>query len=606
MRHRGPDDEGYFIDNHLGLGHRRLSIIDLSEKGKQPMGNENGDILVIYNGEIYNYIELRKELKAKGHKFRSDTDTEVILHAYEEHGFECLKQFNGMFSFALYDRNKGLLFCARDRYGIKPFYYYKDDKRFIFASEIKAILQDDSIPRKQNDKIIYDYLVFNRFDHSEQTFFENIYRLLPSHYLVIKNNKMKIEKWWKTEVREKNKSDLHSSSAEFGKLFKDSVRLRLRSDVPVGSCLSGGLDSSSIVCTVNELIKERENFQTFSAVYDREWERDETEFIEMVLARTGFKGNYTSPDGKTLLEHLETFIYSQEEPLGHSSFFAQWMVMRLARDKKIKVLLDGQGGDELMAGYMYMFGFYYYELFRKKKFLTLMNEMMGTYRNHRNIAGFYLFLFLLASRSVQEEIAHKVSVGSEITLRKWLARNFSDRYKGTSEILEDFINSPDLNNALQKHIVHKLEHLLRCEDKNSMAFSIETRLPFLDYRLVDFMFSLPSKFKINKGTTKVILREAMKDTLPEKITYRKSKFGFETKDDDWFRSDDFKKLTGDIIDSQSFRGRPYYDVPEVKKELQLFYDGKKNISRTIWKWINLELWLRMYIDGDKVNKPSKP
>jgi asparagine synthase (glutamine-hydrolysing) len=597
LKHRGPDGEGQYIDGPVALGHRRLSIIDLSDKGSQPMCNEDETIWITYNGEIFNYIELREELIKKGHDFKSKTDTEVIIHAYEEYGTECLKKLNGMFAFVLYDKKEDVLFCARDRYGIKPFYYYIDNEKFVFASEIKAILQDTTIHREQNDRTIYDYLVFNRYDHCEETFFKDIYRLPPSHFLIIKDNKMEIKKWWNTTIQY-SKRDRSSNINHFRSLFKDSVRLRLRSDVPVGSCLSGGLDSSSIVCTINDLIGNKGNFQTFSAVYDREWVKDESEYIEEVVEKTNTKKNYIYPDENALLNDLHKFIYYQEEPFGHTSFFVQWMVMKLAHRNNTKVLLDGQGGDELLAGYMYMFGYYFYELFKEKRYFKLLKEISLYYKNHKTIFGILLFFFMMAPESLQKRIAFRVNVGSDITLRKWVSKDFYNVHKEKSSLLADFINAKSLNKALQKHIVYKLEHLLRCEDKSAMAFSIETRLPFLDYRLVDFMFTVPSYLKIDNGTTKVILREAMKDTIPEKIVNRQSKFGFETKEADWFRTDAFKVLILDIINSQSFRNRPYYDIEEVEKEVQKFFNGKKNISRTIWRWLNLELWFRMFIDGE--------
>ena len=598
LKHRGPDGEGHYIQGHVGLGHRRLSIIDLSEKGKQPMSNENEDIWITYNGEIYNYIELRKELIKKGHNFKSETDTEVIIHAYEEYGTECLNKLNGMFAFALYDKRGDVLFCARDRYGIKPFYYYINNEKVIFASEIKAILQDPSIHREQNDKMIYDYLVFNRYDHCEETFFKNIYRLPPSHFLIIKNNEMEKKKWWNTTIQY-SKRDRPSNINCFRSIFKDSVRLRLRSDVPVGSCLSGGLDSTSIVCTICELIKNKGNFQTFSAVYDKEWEKDESEYIEEVAEKTNTKKNYTYPDENALLNDLYEFVYHQEEPFGHTSFFAQWMVMKLAHKNGTKVLLDGQGADELLAGYMYMFGYHFYELFKNKEYLKVLKEVVQYYKNHNDVSGILLFFFLITPKSLQKQIVFRVNVGSTITLRKWISKDFCNAHERKSSLLENFVNAKTLDEALQKHIVYKLEHLLRCEDKNSMAFSIETRLPFLDYRLVDFMFTVPSHLKIDNGTTKVILREAMKDTIPKKIADRQSKFGFETKEEDWFRTDAFKELILEITNSQSFPDRPYYNIEEVKNEVQKFLNGNKSISRTIWRWLNLELWFRIFIDAEK-------
>jgi asparagine synthase (glutamine-hydrolysing) len=596
LRHRGPDGEGKYDKGHVGLGHRRLSILDLSDAGSQPMCNEDGKIWITYNGEVYNYPELREELAGLGHTFKSKTDTETIIHAYEEFGPDCLKRLNGMFAFAIYDEDKDLLFCARDRYGVKPFYYRTNGKSFVFASEIKALLADSSFPRRQNDRMIYDYLMFNRYDHSRETFFEGVFRLPPSRYALIRRGGTEEKTWWETTVRDAGRISPKVAADAFRGLFTDSVRMRLRSDVPVGSCLSGGLDSSSIVCTVDGLIGQKEAFRTYSAVYDRQWERDESRYIEKVIERTGFQSSYTSPDGKGLLQDLSEFIYHQEEPLGHTSFFAQWSVMKLAQSHGAKVLLDGQGGDELLAGYRYMFGYYFRELLGKGRFLALAKEIAGYMRYQRDYFGFLLFIFLLAPSWLQRAIAYRVNVGAGITGRRWIARDFHRRHERGSMVLDDFVNSKTLNAALKGHFDHKLEHLLRCEDRSAMAFSIETRLPFLDYRLVDFLFTIPSQMKIRGGKTKVILREAMKELLPEEISNRMSKFGFETKEDEWFRTSPMRERVADIIYSESFRMRPYYDENEVRNELEGFFEGKRNISRTVWKWINLELWLRMFID----------
>ena len=605
LRHRGPDGSGDRMKNHAGLGHRRLSILDLSSAGSQPMCNEDGTVWITYNGEVYNYIELRDELSRLGHTFKSKTDTETIIHAYEEYGPDCLRRFNGMFAFAIYDEVKDILFLARDRYGVKPFYFRQDEKMFVFASEIKALLTDPAFARRANDRMIYDYLMFNRYDHSKETFFEGVYRLPPSHYSIVGRKGVETKRWWGTSVKESGKKKLSEESHRLRELFTDSVKLRLRSDVPVGSCLSGGLDSSSIVCTVDGLIRDKENFQTYSAVYGKDWKRDETAYIEKVIEKTGFRSNYIHPDGKALLDDMSAFIYHQEEPVGHTSFFAQWMVMKLAHSHGAKVLLDGQGGDELLAGYKYIFGYYFLELLSNRRYPALVREIALYLKNQRDYFGLLLFIFLLFPKGLQKRIALRVNVGAGITTRRWISRGFYERHKDTSTVLEEFVNSKSLNDALKNHFDHKLEHLLRCEDKSAMAHSIETRLPFLDYRLVDFLFTVPSDLKIKDGKTKVILRAAMKDTLPDEITNRMSKFGFETKEDEWFRTSPLKDKVAELIRSESFRKRQYYDGDEVRKELNRFFEGRKDISRTVWRWVNLELWFRMFIDPDRIAEPPK-
>ncbi|MBI4712412.1 MAG: asparagine synthase (glutamine-hydrolyzing) [Planctomycetes bacterium] len=366
LAHRGPDDEGIYLNQQspfVGLANRRLSIIDLSPAGHQPMSNENQTIWITYNGEIYNYIELRSELQKLGHRFRSDTDTEVIIHAYEEWGEDCLRHFNGMWAFAIWNSKRRRLFCARDHFGIKPFYYFWDGKTFVFASEIKSILTHPAVPRKPDETIIYDYLTTGLIDHSEETFFHQIKQLRPAHYLTINPDRcLEVNKWWDIAVNHRfNDNSLNGKDItdRFKNLLEDSVRLRLRSDVPVGTCLSGGLDSSSIVCLANNLIRDNKiikpeligrHQKTFSACYD-DPRVDERRFIKEVLNQTGAESHLTFPNGQGLWTDLERLIWHQDEPFGSTSIYAQWSVMKLTANNGVKVLLDGQGGDELMAGY---------------------------------------------------------------------------------------------------------------------------------------------------------------------------------------------------------------------------------------------------------------
>jgi asparagine synthase (glutamine-hydrolysing) len=393
LRHRGPDDEGYlFVDTvtghhegrrgrdtvpelqmpdvrqgsekryDLAFGFRRLSIIDLSPAGHQPMGNADGSLWVVYNGEIYNYLELREELKARGHTFRTATDTEVILCAYEEWGEACLERFNGMWAFALWDGHRQQLFCARDRFGIKPFYYVWDGTTFAFASEIKALLQMPDITRRPNEPVIYDYLRYGHLDHSEETFFTGIKQFPPAHFLLLRpTRQFSLRRYWDL-IPDRRAEPLFTSDASYAErfysLFEDAVRLRLRSDVPIGTCLSGGLDSSAIVCVANKLLLDEnvidpdlvgERQRTFSSCFD-DRQYDERQYIQAVLALTGAEPNYTFPKGGELLDALTKLMWHQDEPFGSTSIYAQWRVMEKTAERGVKVLLDGQGGDELLAG----------------------------------------------------------------------------------------------------------------------------------------------------------------------------------------------------------------------------------------------------------------
>ncbi len=586
IEHRGPDGEGLWENNQTGLGHRRLSIIDLSENGKQPMTNEDGSLWLTYNGEIYNYIDLRKELQKKGHIFSSDTDSEVILHAYEEYGVDCLHKFNGMFAFALYDSHKKALFCARDRFGIKPFYYHQNDERFLFASEIKALLCDPHIPRRANDPIIFDYLVFNRCDFCEETFFQDIYRLSPGHSLWVDREGVKKVQWWKNTLPPENSEA--NFTEKFFQLLENSVHLRLRSDVPVGSCLSGGLDSSTIVSLMKRISPES-TFHTFSAVYDPNWKFDERRFMEAILETGKLQGHFTEPSGDKLEEDLEKLIYAQDEPFGTSAIYAQWEVMKLAQKKGLKVLLDGQGSDEALAGYHYFFGFFFYELLREKKWGKCFQEMLAYAKRHQSALGFQTFFFLLAPDSLRRK-----ALG---TWKSHLSKDFFREQNGQSRFYESFFQAKTLNECSLNHFNYKLEHLLRYEDRNSMAFSIESRVPFLDHNLIEYALSLPSSTKIYKGESKKILRQAMKPYLPEMIVDRQDKIGFATPEQSWFRQPNWENRIREIISSSSFQSRPYFDSAQVQKHYEDFLAGKHQKTADIWKWINLELWLRRFIDA---------
>jgi asparagine synthase (glutamine-hydrolysing) len=625
LEHRGIDDEGYLAldfetdqiylltGNHsktkglrideftktapFFLGHRRLSVIDLSSTGHQPMSNEDGSLWIVYNGEIYNYIEIREELKSMRHCFKSGTDTEVILHAYEEWGTECLNRFNGMWAFAIWDRKKKILFCSRDRAGVKPFYYIYDGKRFCFASEIKALLEIDALSIAPNEQIVADYLFSGLIDHTEETFFKNIYQLRPGEYLLFEDKKLTIQSYWNIEPKELPFSRTDDYAEQFYELLKDSIRLRLRTDVPIGSCLSGGLDSSSIVCLANKLMFDGqtvdpklvgERQKTFSSCFEYPI-YDERKFIEYVISSTGAEKNYVFPNPKDLFKDLKRLIWHQDEPFGSTSIYAQWKVMELAKRREITVLLDGQGGDELLAGYISSFYYLFSEAWKKFDIKLLIREAKGVLKHHRSLlpSGFAVMV---------PKILRKLFLGLDQDRRVWAEQGFKKKYCRSISWPRKFENR--LNNYL--YCIYKftvLPGLLHYEDRNSMAFSIETRLPFLDYRLVEFIFSLPTHLKLNKGMTKFILREAMKGTLPEIVRNRMDKIGFATPEEIWFRKE-LRDWIDMIISSKSFAERGYFDVSKVKQTFLEYCEGKQNNHFLIWRWVNLELWFRTFIDRD--------
>ena len=642
IRHRGPDDEGYlFVDTRTGrhwlaggddtppevfsrnypylpreplsrqspgpdcdlaLAHRRLAIIDLSPAGHQPLCNEDATIWIIHNGEIYNFPELRKELESRGHRFLSRTDTEVIVHAYEEWGADCLAEFNGMWAFCLWDSRARKLFCSCDHFGIKPFYYFFDGERFVFASEIKALLAA-GLPRKANDRIIYDYLDSGLMDHTAETFFAGIRRLRGGEYaeLKVESGEFNIKRYWSLNLKRKYSGLNHEEyAAKFYRLFEDSIRLRLISDVPVGTCLSGGIDSSAIVCVVDKLMREQgikipgvSVQKTFSARY-KDSRHDEGGFIAEVVKKAWVEDHYVYPDGEGLLREVEDLVYHQDEPFGSTSIYAQWDVFKLAAATRVKVTLDGQGGDELLAGYHIYFGPFFAELARARRWVKLFGEVKDYARVHgysraRGYAAGAAYLLPEKARFLLKS-AWRSFAGGDSWINREYFRRFDDYYpiKRDGESYFDGYMQMALNSK-------SIPSLLRYGDRNSMAHSVESRVPFLDYRLVEFVFSCPLEEKISGGVTKRIFRDAFSGVLPEKIRSRMDKIGFSTPEDAWFRTV-MKKYLQDLVSSPSFQDRPYFRGERVQDILELHLQGRKDFRETIWKAVNLELWLRRFID----------
>ncbi len=583
MKHRGPDDEGTFSEGAVSLGFVRLSIIDLSQSGHQPMLSDDGKYVMVFNGEIYNYIEIREELKLRGYKFKTKTDSEVLLKSFIEWGPECLNRFNGMWAFVIYNRNDNSIFATRDRYGIKPFYYFVDNNQFIFASEIPPILCTLERKPKANYQAIFDFLVFNRTDQNETTFFDGIKKLQHGQSLTICRDKLTIKKWY--DLRSNIKQSF-SNADEYRELLSSSIGLRLRSDVPVGVCLSGGLDSSSIVSI---LLKDfdKKDLNTFSAIYKKGQMGDETEFINEY--RTSLKNMFfITPNANSLKNDLIQFVRAHGEPIPSTSPYAQFSVMKLAQGKVV-VTLDGQGADEELAGYHYFFGFYFKDLFNHGRIGKLSSEMYYYFLKHRNMMGFKSFLYFMLPVSQRTKV--------RVNEKGYLNEDFVNQYKENNSIAGSLYDSESLHDALLDHFEYKLEHLLKWEDRNSMWFSLEARVPFLDFRLVEKTLATSGDLIIKKGMTKYILREAMKGVLPEKIRLRRDKIGFGTPENEWLREPGWQSLIMSILESDSFKERNLIK-PEIAKNLyKMHLSGKKNVSKEIWKWIHLEMWFREFIDN---------
>lgn len=589
MSHRGPDDEGFFFGSKIGLGHRRLSIIDLTKSGRQPMSDRRRKMWIVFNGEIYNYIELREELKKLGSVFSSNTDTEVILEAYRCWGEKCLNKFNGMWAFAIWDEEKQELFCSRDRFGIKPFYYFFDKRGFIFASEIKPILSVIGCTQA-NDKLIYDFLKFGMLDHSDETFFNDIRKLSPGTWMKVKNGRIiATERYWDLVVSDEIDSKgilLKDESDVFLKLFFDAVNIRIRSDVPIGSCLSGGLDSSSIVCVANYFINHEGSIKiedvqkTFSACFD-ERNYDEREYINSVIKTTGAENIKVFPNLNDFKKYLDQMIWCQEEPFAGTGIISQWLVFQAAKEKHVTVLLDGQGSDEYLCGYRKFYFFYLRKLLEEKKYFSFINEFFAFFSSLdvlRTInAKVGLRYFGLGKKIMAVDDFLDLSFAKDFIDRKL---NFSYKKNFGSRIVEDITK-------------WSLPVLLRYEDKNSMAHSLETRLPFLDYRLVQRVADAPIKFKMKNGFTKIILRQAMRGILPEKIRKRKSKLGFSTPEEEWIKI--IIPEMKNVFENSLFIQK-YADIKSLVKACDVKSNMKFGInSRIIFRFYILELWGRRFM-----------
>lgn len=587
MKHRGPDDEGLFAEDNLGLGFVRLSILDLSAAGHQPMFSADGRYVLIFNGEIFNYIELREELKAKGHHFHTQTDSEVLLAAWQEWGEDMLHRFNGMWSFVIFDRKEKSLFGARDRYGIKPFFYCQDGARFIFASEPPSILAVLGRKPTPDPDTLFGYLAFNRTDQNEHTFFKEIKKLNHGHCFRIDlksgDRNFRPRRWYDLRSR---LNGAVSGPEEYRDLFASSVQLRLRSDVPVGVCLSGGLDSSSIVSLLHGDFGLKE-LNTFSAVYGKGRNGDESAFIDLYQDRLK-NMYYTYPDEKALMADLEDLTRAQLEPVPSTSTYAQYRVMKLAKEH-VTVTLDGQGADEALAGYHYFFGFHFKNLLRQGRAGRLAMEMGHYWSKHRSLYGFKSLAFFLLPSFLRTRV--------RVMEKGYLHPDFfKAQSAGGGDIAGELYGSNSLQEALINHFEYKLEHLLKWEDRNSMWFSIEARVPFLDYRLVERTLPLRDDLIIRDGMTKYVLREAMKGTLPEPIRTRRDKVGFETPEAEWFRTPLWREYIEGLFTSDVFASRGLVEPDKVQDMYRKHLAREGNYSREIWKLIHLEKWYNHFID----------
>jgi len=608
VNYRGPDGRGFlFADIHsgsagecihnretppvfprpsLGFGARRLAILDLSELGLQPMQIEDGDYWITYNGEIYNYLEIRKELEALGESFRTHTDTEVILRAYRRWGQDCVKRFNGMWAFAIWDRKQRKLFCSRDRFGVKPFYYFVRDSELVFGSEIKQILAYPGVPRVANESMVLQYLERGVQDHSEVTFFKGIQQLLPGHSMTIDltRNSLSVEisRYWELPINPEEDMPEEEAIEQFLAHLQRAVNWRLRSDVPVGSCLSGGLDSSSVVMLATKAGRAKE-FHAFSACFN-EPAIDERPYIQEVVGSSGVIPHHIFPRAEAFWDDLNCLIWHQDEPFGGTGVYAQWCVMRAARQAGIPVLLDGQGGDEILCGYRKFYIFYLWHLLKSgnpRVFPEGIAWMRNIRRNPWNWGS--VKRYSPWRTRPQESMLNRVGSpglvpANDASVGVTLGPGASVRQRQKDDLSR-----------------YSIPALLHYEDRNSMAHSVEARVPMLDYELASFAVNCRSSLKLRRGWTKWMLRKAMSGILPEAVRLRKTKLGFSTPGHRWLR-EDARGVIRSLIQSPVLKLERILSAQKVSAALATFIDGNPGglTENEAYRVLNLELWARVF------------
>lgn len=641
VRHRGPDDEGFLLFKSpgsmpvvcggrdtppdayhtslayaparqveacldmpvtLAFAHRRLAIVDLTPLGHQPMCTPDHRFWIVYNGEIYNHVELRIELAELGHRFCSHSDTEVILAAYVQWGAKCLDRFNGMWAFAIYDAHSNELFLARDRFGIKPLYYWvAPDGTFHFASEIKQFTVLPGWSACINPQRAYDFIVWGLTDHTDETLFSRVHQIRPGHSMTLdgpgfsasSDGRLPTTEWYQLRS-EHFKGTFNDAAAAFKERFTDVVNVHLRADVAVGSCLSGGLDSSSIVCVANRLLNAQgapQRQKSFSAC-SHEKQFDEREWIEEVVRATGVEAHFVYPGFKDLFDDLAAITWHQDEPLASTSIYAQWSVFRLAAKQGVKVILDGQGADELLAGYHSYFGPRFADLLRSGRWLDLWREIRDTKRIHGYSAldAAMGMADVLLPNTIRQRL--RAMAGRTFANPSWL----NLKRLGAAAI-DPLVSSSDSASSIDgmsraQLTATSLQMLLHWEDRDSMAHSVESRVPFLDYRLVEFVLGLPDEFKLSDGMTKRVQRAGMSGTLPDRIRDRVDKLGFATPEEVWIQhhaSDEFRsRMRRAIQASEGILGSECLDV------LEDMIAGRRRFSFLAWRLISFGQWMETF------------
>jgi asparagine synthase (glutamine-hydrolysing) len=598
LHHRGPDDEGYYQDSQASLAMRRLSIIDL-HTGQQPISNETGDIWVVYNGEIYNFKTVRATLEQCGHIFKTQTDTEIIVHAYEEYGDECIKHFNGMFGIALWDARKHRLFLARDRLGIKPLYYWAGQDKLVFGSELKAVIRHPDVPRQINLAAM-DLFLALEYIPAPYTIYEGVFKLTPGHTLVLENNQLKITQYWEVPYQPVSQSEAECAEILSG-LIKEAVRIRLISDVPLGAFLSGGIDSSTVVGYMSQSMTEP--VQTFSIGFEEDT-YNELPYAAAVANHFGTTHHVEllNPDYASLAERL---VCQHDEPFADTSIFPTYLVSKVA-SQKVKVVLSGDGGDELFAGY---------DTYRAEQLNRVYGRLPEGIRQ-RMLPKLAAWLPPQpAKKGMINKIKRMVEGGAldpSLQHTRWMI--FMSQSDKNSLFCSDlratlnddltakflggyFEKAGRFNRLAQQQYVdiktYLADDILTKVDRMSMAVSIEARVPLLDYRIVEFAMNLPADMKLSGSRTKSILRNAVKDLVP-RLVLEKPKEGFSIPMKHWLCTS-LKPMMLDLLSKKSMQTHGYFDHQVVAKWIQEHLDERVNHSHRLWALMVFEMWQRSNI-----------
>jgi asparagine synthase (glutamine-hydrolysing) len=606
IQHRGPDDQGYFVSGQVGLGFRRLSIIDVAA-GHQPLSNEDGNVWIVFNGEIYNYRELRELLLAKGHVFKTHTDTEVIVHLYEEHGESCVEMLRGMFAFAIWDNRKKNLFVARDRVGIKPFYYWKSDRSFVFASEIKAILADPDVKAEVDPQVLDRFLTFYHVP-GEETLFRNIRRLPPGSYMLITGNKAEIKTYWDLHFAPTTQSS-DEAEQKLVALLDDCVRLHMISDVPVGFLLSGGIDSTAMLSFAAG--KTDLPLVTFTIGFSADNVTDERPYARLAAQRYGAEYHDMTISSKQFADLLPTYTWHIEEPVCEPAAIALYYVSRLAKSF-VKVLISGEGGDEAFAGYPNYRNLLWLERLKSickpaNGMISLFISLIAQLLHSPRVARYAPLMNLPLESYYYSRVSNPFTFfNTAIELYSKDFNNLVDRHKSASPVRGYFVNASK-NSLLNKMLYVDTkswlpDDLLLKADKMTMANSVELRVPFLDHLLLEFAASLPEDLKLRWFSTKYIAKKALSGRVPSEILSRK-KAGFPVPYNSWLRTE-LKDWVADILLDRSTLARGYFNRTSVEKLIER-NEQSGAYSKEIHSLIALEMWHRTFLSVRTVSEQSE-